>query len=162
MKGKVNGAVETCLEGEPSFRRMDMLINFTDPMVATRFDVKSCTWAFGMNMFDLQEWRKRNLTGVYHKYLEMGSNKPLMKAGTLPIGWMTFYKHTRAIDRRWHVLGLGYESGVKLNEIEHAVVIHYDGVMKPWLEIGLHKFKPYWKKHVRYEHPFLQQCNIQD
>ncbi|KAJ8562204.1 hypothetical protein K7X08_011495 [Anisodus acutangulus] len=162
MKGKVNGAVETCLEGEPSFRRMDMLINFTDPMVATRYDVKSCTWAFGMNMFDLQEWRKRNLTGVYHKYLEMGSNRPLMKAGTFPIGWMTFYKHTRAIDRRWRVLGLGYESGVRQNEIEQAAVIHYDGVMKPWLEIGLQKFKPYWKKHVRYEHPFLQQCNIQD
>lgn len=162
MKGKVNGAVETCLEGEPSFRRMDMLINFTDPMVATKFDVKSCTWAFGMNLFDLQEWRKRNLTGLYHKYLELGSNRPLMKAGTLPIGWMTFYKHTRAIDRRWHVLGLGYDSGVKLNEIEQAAVIHYDGVMKPWLEIGLQKFKPYWKKHVRYEHPFVQQCNIHD
>lgn len=71
MNGKVNGAVETCLEGEPSFRRMDMLINFTDPMVATKFDAKSCTWAFGMNLFDLQEWRKRNLTGLYHKYLEL-------------------------------------------------------------------------------------------
>ncbi|CAN4113189.1 unnamed protein product [Withania somnifera] len=162
MKGKVNGAVETCLEGEPSFRRMDMLINFTDPMVATSFDMKSCTWAFGMNMFDLHEWRKRNLTGLYHKYLELVSKRPLMKAGTLPIGWMTFYKHTRAIDRRWHVLGLGYDSGVKLNEIKQAAVIHYDGVMKPWLEIGLQKFKPYWKKHVRYEHPFVQQCNIHD
>ncbi|CAN4084441.1 unnamed protein product [Withania somnifera] len=162
MKGKVNGAVETCLEGELSFRRMDMLINFTDPMVATKFDIKSCTWAFGMNMFDLQEWRKRNLTGLYHKYLELGSNRPLMKAGTLPIGWMTFYKHTRVLDRRWHVLGLGYDSGVKLNEIEQAAVIHYDGVMKPWLEIGLQKFKRYWKKHVWYEHPFVQQCNIHD
>ncbi|XP_016495474.1 putative galacturonosyltransferase 6 isoform X1 [Nicotiana tabacum] len=162
MKGKVNGAVETCLEGEPTFRRMDMFINFTDPLVAKRFDVKSCTWAFGMNIFDLQEWRKRNLTALYHKYLELGSDRPLMKAGTLPIGWMTFYKHTRAIDRRWHVLGLGYESGVRLNEIEQAAVIHYDGVMKPWLEIGLQKFKPYWKKHVWYEHPYLQQCNIHE
>ncbi|PHT42337.1 putative galacturonosyltransferase 5 [Capsicum baccatum] len=162
MKGKVNGAVETCLEGDPSFRQMDMLINFTDPMVATKFDMKSCTWAFGMNIFDLQDWRKRNLTGLYHKYLKLGSNRPLMKAGTLPIGWMTFYKHTRAIDRRWHVLGLGYDSGVKLSEIEQAAVIHYDGVMKPWLEVGIQKFKPYWKKHVRYEHPFVQRCNIHD
>lgn len=71
IKGKVNGAVETCVEGEPSFRRMDMFINFTDPSVATRFDANTCTWAYGMNVFDLQEWRKRNLTALYHKYLEL-------------------------------------------------------------------------------------------
>ncbi|CAK9150053.1 unnamed protein product [Ilex paraguariensis] len=34
MKSKVNAAVETCQEGEPSFRRMDLCINFSDPMVA--------------------------------------------------------------------------------------------------------------------------------
>ncbi|CAK9179286.1 unnamed protein product [Ilex paraguariensis] len=34
MKSKVNAAVETCQEGEPSFRRMDLFINFSDPMVA--------------------------------------------------------------------------------------------------------------------------------
>ena len=71
MKGKVNGAVETCQEGGPSFRQMDMLINFSDPMVAERFDAKTSTWAFGMNLFDLHEWRRQNLTAVYHKYLQM-------------------------------------------------------------------------------------------
>ncbi|XP_060210138.1 probable galacturonosyltransferase 6 isoform X2 [Lycium barbarum] len=161
IKGKVNGAVETCVEGEPSFRRMDMFINFTDPMVATRFDRNTCTWAFGMNIFDLKEWRKQNLTALYHKYLELGSERPLIKAGSLPIGWMTFYKYTHALDRRWHLLGLGYDSGVARAEIEQAAVVHYDGVMKPWLDIGIQKYKPYWKKHVSYEHPFMQQCNIQ-
>lgn len=71
IKGKVNGAVETCREGEPSFRRMDMFINFTDPLVANGFNANTCTWAFGMNIFDLQEWRKRNLTARYHDYLEL-------------------------------------------------------------------------------------------
>ena len=71
MKGKVNGAVETCKEGEPSFRQMDMFINFSDPMVAERFDAKTCTWAFGMNLFYLHEWRRQNLTAVYHKYQQM-------------------------------------------------------------------------------------------
>lgn len=71
MKGKVNGAVETCQEGEPSFRRMDMFVNFSDPSIVNRFDRNSCTWAFGLNVFDLQEWRRRNLTGVYHKYLQL-------------------------------------------------------------------------------------------
>ncbi|KAH0706994.1 hypothetical protein KY289_012070 [Solanum tuberosum] len=161
-KGKVNGAVETCVEGEPSFRRMDMFINFTDPSVATGFDANTCTWAYGMNVFDLQEWRKRNLTALYHKYLELGSKRPLLKAGSLPLGWMTFYKHTHALDRTWHLLGLGYDSGVTRAQIEQAAVIHYDGVMKPWLDIGVQKYKSYWNKHVSYEHPYLQQCNLHE
>ncbi|KAM3215738.1 putative galacturonosyltransferase 6 isoform X1 [Capsicum annuum] len=160
IKGKANGAVETCVEGEPSFRRMDMFINFTDPSVATRFDSNTCTWAFGMNVFDLHEWRKRNLTARYHKYLDLGSKRPLLKAGSLPIGWMTFYNHTHALDRTWHLLGLGYDSGVTRAQIEQAAVVHYDGVMKPWLDIGIHKYKSYWNKHVSYEHPYLQQCNL--
>ncbi|KAG8389263.1 hypothetical protein BUALT_Bualt02G0210800 [Buddleja alternifolia] len=160
MKGKVNGAVETCKEGEPSFRRMDMLVNFTDPIITNKFDAKACTWAFGMNIFDLQEWRRRNLTGVYHKYLHLGNKRPLWLAGSLPIGWVTFYKHTIPLDKKWHVLGLGYDSGVKQEDIDQASVVHFDGILKPWLDIGLDKYKHLWKKHVKYEHPYLQQCNI--
>ncbi|XP_057461594.1 probable galacturonosyltransferase 6 isoform X2 [Actinidia eriantha] len=160
MKGKVNGAVETCQEGEPSFRRMDMFVNFSDPMIAKRFDRKACTWAFGMNVFDLHEWRRRNLTRVYHKYLQLGSKRPLWRAGSLPLGWATFYNHTVGLDRTWHVLGLGYDSGIRQGDIDQAAVIHYDGIMKPWLDIGLEKHKHYWRRHVDYQHPYLQQCNI--
>ncbi|XP_022872414.1 probable galacturonosyltransferase 6 isoform X1 [Olea europaea var. sylvestris] len=162
MTGKVNGAVETCNKVEPSFRRMDMFINFTDSMVAKKFDAQTCTWAFGMNVFDLQEWRRHNLTGIYHKYLHMGNKRPLWKAGSLPIGWITFYKHIVALDGRWHVLGLGYDSGVRQADIEQAAVIHFDGISKPWLDIGLAKYKHYWTKYVKYEHPYLQQCNIHE
>ncbi|KAF8388173.1 hypothetical protein HHK36_026839 [Tetracentron sinense] len=162
MKGKVNGAVETCREGEPSFHQMDMVINFSDPIVAKRFDVKACTWAFGMNLFDLREWRRRNLTAVYHKYLQLGDKWQLWKAGSLPLGLVTFYNQTVVLDRRWHVLGLGYESGVGRGDIERAAVIHYDGNMKPWLEIGIGKYKGYWSKYINYDHPYLQQCNIHE
>lgn len=196
MKGKVNGAVETCRVGHSSFRRMDTFINFSDPIIAMRFDAKACTWAFGMNIFDLQEWRRRNLTRKYEKYLHMvmpsfmlpfslflklrkvkhmstcydanfnmlvqGKKRPLWEAGSLPIGWITFYNQTVALDRRWHVLGLGYESGIRIDEINQAAVIHYDGIMKPWLDIGLDIYKPYWKQHLNYSHPFFQQCNIHE
>lgn len=70
MKGKVNGAVETCHDSK-TIMRMDMLINFSDPLVEKRFDANACTWAFGMNLFDLREWRRQNLTTVYHKYLQL-------------------------------------------------------------------------------------------
>ncbi|XP_010278152.1 PREDICTED: probable galacturonosyltransferase 6 isoform X2 [Nelumbo nucifera] len=160
MKGKVNGAVETCREGEPSFRRMDMLIDFSDPIIAERFDSAACTWAFGMNVFDLLEWRRQNLTAVYHKYIQLGEMKQFWRAGSLPLGLVTFYNQTVALDQRWHLLGLGYDSGVGRSEIERAAVIHYDGNMKPWLETGIAKYKSYWNKHVKYKHPYLQLCNI--
>ncbi|XP_073062228.1 probable galacturonosyltransferase 6 isoform X2 [Primulina eburnea] len=162
MRGRVNGAVLTCDEGEPSFRRMDMFINFTDPVIADRFDANVCTWAFGMNLFDLQQWRRRNLTQVYHKHLQLGNDRPLWKTGTLAIGWITFYGHTITLNKKWHLLGLGYDSGVRQEDIEKAAVIHYDGNLKPWLAFGLEKYKLFWSKHVNYEHPFLQSCGIHE
>ena len=91
-----------------------------------------------------------------------GLKKPLWKAGSLPLGWITFYNQTVALDSRWHVLGLGYESGMGRSEIDRAAVIQYDGVMKPWLEIGISKYKGYWSKYLNYDHPLLQQCNIHE
>ncbi|KAM1044725.1 hypothetical protein ACFX2I_035696 [Malus domestica] len=160
MKGKVNGAVETCRESETSFLRMDTFINFSDPFVAKRFDANACTWAFGMNLFDLQEWRRKDLTTIYDKYLKSGYKRPLWVAGSLPLGWITFYNQTVALDRRWHILGLGYNSGVVRADIDRAAVIHYDGIMKPWLDIAIARYKDYWRKYVNYDDSYLQRCNI--
>ncbi|KAL6500552.1 hypothetical protein OROHE_025918 [Orobanche hederae] len=162
MSGKVNGAVQTCKEGEPSFRCMDMFVNLTDPLIANKFDANTCTWAFGMNIFDLGEWRRRNLTGVYHEYLHMGNKRPLWKEGSLPIGWLTFYEHTLALDNHWHALGLGHDSGVRQENIDQASVLHFDGIRKPWLDIGFERYKRYWRRHVKYDHPYLLQCNVHE
>lgn len=71
MKGKVIGAIETCHEDESSFRRIDTFVNFSDPFVAKNFDINACTWAFGMNLIDLRQWRRKNLTALYQKYLQL-------------------------------------------------------------------------------------------
>ncbi|KAL9239716.1 hypothetical protein vseg_014011 [Gypsophila vaccaria] len=162
MKGKVNGVVETCKQGESSYRRMDMLINFSDPLVASEFDSNTCTWAFGMNLFDLEEWRRHDLTSSYRRFLLKGNETPLTREGTLPLGWVTFYNWTIALDPRWHLLGLGFDMQVMTNDIEQAAVIHYDGIMKPWLDIGVKKYKGYWNRYVNFDHPYLQQCNLHE
>ncbi|KAK1412592.1 hypothetical protein QVD17_33969 [Tagetes erecta] len=160
LMGKVNGAVKTCQGNDPAFRRMDLLLNLSDPTVGKRFSNEACTWVFGVNVFDLKEWRKRNLTSIYNKYLLLGKKKPMWKSGTLPLGWMTFYNQTIGLDQKWQIHGLGYYSGIKQENIEQAAVMHYDGVMKPWLDIGIEKYKTYWRKHVDFNHPYMQQCNI--
>lgn len=157
LKGNVNGAVETCGE---SFHRFDRYLNFSNPLISKNFDPRACGWAYGMNIFDLKEWKRQNITDVYHSWQKLNHDRQLWKLGTLPPGLITFWKRTFPLDRSWHVLGLGYNPSVGQREIERAAVIHYNGNMKPWLEIGISKYRNYWAKHVDYDHVYLRECNL--
>ncbi|CAH9064567.1 unnamed protein product [Cuscuta epithymum] len=157
LKGKVIGVVETC---RGSFHRFDRYLNFSNPLISKKFDPRACGWAYGMNIFDLSEWRRRNITQVYHSWQSLNNNRQLWKLGTLPPGLITFWNHTYALDRSWHVLGLGYDPNVSLKDIERAAAIHYNGNLKPWLEISIPKFRNYWSRFIDYDHDFLRECNI--
>ncbi|PIN13273.1 Polygalacturonate 4-alpha-galacturonosyltransferase [Handroanthus impetiginosus] len=157
LKGKVIGVVETCGE---SFHRFDRYLNFSNPLISKNFDPRACGWAFGMNVFDLYEWRKQKITEVYHKWQNLNQDRTLWKLGTLPPGLITFWNRTYALDKLWHVLGLGYNPNVPQKDIERAAVIHYNGNLKPWLEIGIPKFRNYWEKFVDYDQLYLRECNI--
>lgn len=157
MQGMVNGAVETCKE---SFHRFDKYLNFSNPLISENFDPNACGWAFGMNMFDLKEWKRRNITGIYHHWQELNEDRTLWKLGTLPPGLITFYNLTYPLDRSWHTLGLGYDPALNQTEIESAAVIHYNGNYKPWLDLSITKYKSYWSRYVMYQSPYLQICQI--
>ncbi|KAI4354944.1 hypothetical protein L6164_003765 [Bauhinia variegata] len=159
LHGKVNGAVETCGQ---SFHRFDKYLNFSNPHIARNFDPNACGWAYGMNIFDLKEWKKKDITGIYHKWQNMNEDRVLWKLGTLPPGLMTFYKLTHPLNKSWHVLGLGYNPSVDRSGVENAAVIHYNGNMKPWLEIAMTKYRHYWTKYVKYNHPYLQNCKLSE
>eukprot|EP01018_Ginkgo_biloba_P000884 Gb_01712 [translate_table: standard] len=159
LHGKVNGAVETCGE---SFHRFDKYLNFSNPHIARNFDPNACGWAYGMNVFDLKEWKKRDITGIYHKWQNMNEDRVLWKLGTLPPGLITFYNLTYSLDSSWHVLGLGYNPSVERSDIDNAAVVHYNGNMKPWLELAMAKYRPYWTRYVKFDNPYLQQCNINE
>lgn len=157
LKGKVIGVVETCGE---SFHRFDRYLNFSNPLISKNFDPHACGWAFGMNIFDLEEWKRQNITELYHSWQNLNHDRQLWKLGTLPPGLITFWNRTYSLDRPWHVLGLGYNPNVGQKEIERAAVIHYNGNLKPWLEIGIPKYRSYWAKFVDYNHLYLRECNI--
>ncbi|KAL2519849.1 putative galacturonosyltransferase 3 [Forsythia ovata] len=159
LQGMVNGAVETCKE---SFHRFDKYLNFSNPKISENFDPNSCGWAFGMNIFDLKEWRKRDITGIYHHWQDMNEDRTLWKLGTLPPGLITFYNLTYPLDRSWHVLGLGYDPALNLTEIDNAAVVHYNGNYKPWLDLAIAKYKSYWSRYVMFDNIYLQLCNINE
>lgn len=71
LNGNVNGAVETCGE---NFHWFDKYLNFSNPLIASNFDPHACGWAYGMNIFDLDQWKKQNLTEVYHKWQKFVSS----------------------------------------------------------------------------------------
>ncbi|KAB2636593.1 galacturonosyltransferase 8-like [Pyrus ussuriensis x Pyrus communis] len=157
MDGKVNGAVETCFG---SFHRYAQYMNFSHPLIKEKFNPKACAWAYGMNFFDLDAWRKQNCTAEYHYWQNLNENRSLWKLGTLPPGLITFYSTTKPLDKSWHVLGLGYNPSISMDEIRNAAVVHFNGNMKPWLDIAMSQFKPLWEKHVDYDMEFVQACNF--
>uniref|UniRef100_A0A1J3DCF0 Hexosyltransferase n=2 Tax=Noccaea caerulescens TaxID=107243 RepID=A0A1J3DCF0_NOCCA len=164
LGGKVNGAVETC-HGEDEWvmsKRLRNYFNFSHPLIAKHLDPEECAWAYGMNIFDLQTWRKTNIRETYHSWLKenLKSNLTMWKLGTLPPALIAFKGHVQAIDPSWHMLGLGYQSNTNLENVKKAAVIHYNGQSKPWLEIGFEHLRPFWTKYVNYSNDFIRNCHI--
>ncbi|KAG5624093.1 hypothetical protein H5410_009311 [Solanum commersonii] len=157
LDGKVNGAVETCFG---SFHRYSQYLNFSHPLVREKFNPKACAWAFGMNIFDLDAWRREKCTEQYHYWQNLNEDRTLWRLGTLPAGLMTFFSKTKSLDKSWHVLGLGFNPSVSMDEIHKAAVIHYNGDMKPWLDIALNQYKELWTKYIDSEMEFVQMCNF--
>ncbi|KAI8014706.1 Galacturonosyltransferase 8 [Camellia lanceoleosa] len=157
MEGKVNGAVETCFG---SFHRYAQYMNFSHPLIKEKFSPKACGWAYGMNFFDLDAWRKEKCTEQYHYWQNLNENRTLWKLGTLPPGLITYYSTTKPLDKSWHVLGLGYNPSIGMEEIRNAAVVHFNGNMKPWLDIAMNQFRPLWTKYVDYDNEYIQACNF--
>jgi alpha-1,4-galacturonosyltransferase len=85
----------------------------------------------------------------------------LWKPGTvLPAGLMTFYTTTKPLEKSWHVMGLGYNPSISPEEIRKAGVLHFNGNMKPWLDVAMNQYKQLWTKYVDSDMEFLQLCNF--
>ncbi|XP_023728980.1 probable galacturonosyltransferase 9 [Lactuca sativa] len=157
MDGKVNGAVETCFG---SFHRYAHYLNFSHPSIREKFNPKACAWAFGLNIFDLDAWRREKLTDKYHYWQDLNEDGGLWNSGMLPPGLITFYSRTKSLEKKWHVRGLGYNPSISMDEINAAAVIHFNGNMKPWLDIAMNQFKHLWTKYVDREMDYVQLCNF--
>lgn len=164
LGGKVNGAVQTC-EGDDEWvmsKRFKNYFNFSHPLIAENLNPDDCAWAYGMNVFDLQAWRKTNIRETYHSWLKenLRSNLRLWKLGTLPPALIAFRDQVQPIDPTWHMLGLGYQSKTNIESVKKAAVIHYNGQCKPWLEIGFEHLRPFWTRYVNYSNDFVRNCHI--
>ncbi|THG17638.1 hypothetical protein TEA_014747 [Camellia sinensis var. sinensis] len=141
LNGKVVGAVvdswcgRNCCPG----RKYKDYFNFTNPIIESNLDYDRCGWLYGMNVFDLQAWRKTNITTTYHQWLKLNLNSgmTLWRPGALPPALIAFDGHMHPINSSWHLAGLGnWFPPISPQILEAATVIHFSGPAKPWLEIG--------------------------
>ncbi|KAL4554902.1 hypothetical protein LXL04_037511 [Taraxacum kok-saghyz] len=164
MKGKVNGAVETCHGGDKFVmsKRFKSYLNFSHPLISKNFDANECAWAYGMNIFDLEAWRKTNISENYHYWLQenLKSDLSLWQLGTLPPGLIAFHGHVHVIDPLWHMLGLGYQENTTMADVQRAAVVHFNGRAKPWLDIAFPQLRELWTKYVDFSDKFIKSCHI--
>ncbi|KQK01942.1 galacturonosyltransferase 8 [Brachypodium distachyon] len=158
MRGMANAALHTCFGG---FRRYAKYLNFSHPAVNGRFSPRACAWSYGVNVFDLDAWRRDNCTHKFHELMDMNENGTLWDpASVLAAGLMTFDGNTRPLERSWHVMGLGCNPHVRPEDVRGAAVVHFNGDMKPWLDVAFNQYKRLWTKHVDADMELLTLCNF--
>lgn len=90
----------------------------------------------------------------------MNNGEELLETTTLRASLLTFHDQVHPLEDSWMVSGLGYNYGVDTEALKTAAVLHFDGLMKPWLDLGIPKYKNLWKKFLNTQNHFLSDCNV--
>ncbi|XP_047977173.1 probable galacturonosyltransferase 7 isoform X4 [Salvia hispanica] len=152
MGEKVNGAVQLCAV---------KLFDLKSHLLSRKFDENSCAWTSGVNIIDLSTWRVQNLTGRYRRLMdELKEDEHLSETTGLSAGLLTFDSLVYPLEDSWILPGLGYNYGIDLEDLKTAAILHFDGSMKPWLDLGIPRYKRYWRKFLDPQNQFLSDCNV--
>ncbi|XP_062183450.1 probable galacturonosyltransferase 7 [Phragmites australis] len=153
MGGKVIGAVQYCGV------RLGQLRAY---IAEHSFNTNSCVWLSGLNVVELEKWRELRITGLYDQLLQKLQKDSLtsQRLKALPVSLLAFQDLIYPLKDSWVQSGLGHDYGISRVEIEKAPALHYNGVMKPWLDLGIHDYKSYWRKYMTNGERFMTECNI--
>ncbi|KAK1437192.1 hypothetical protein QVD17_02980 [Tagetes erecta] len=147
MNEKVIGAVQFCK------LKLGAIKNY---LGKENYDADSCMWMSGINVIDLVRWRKKDVTKTYQGLVQ----RRLTGKTTLGATMLTFQGLLFALDDSWVLSGLGHNYGITNEAINKAAVLHFNGNMKPWLELGIPAYKIHWRKFLNHENRFLTDCNV--
>ncbi|XP_073142326.1 probable galacturonosyltransferase 7 isoform X2 [Henckelia pumila] len=152
MGEKVNGAVQFCAV------KLAQLKNYFS---RNNIYENSCAWTSGINVIDLSRWRAHNISETYQRLVqEMGREEGTSETAALSASLLTFQGLVYALDDSWMLSGLGRNYGIDLESVNSAAMLHFDGNMKPWLELGIPKYRSFWKKFLNQQDSFLNDCNV--
>ncbi|KAF0919364.1 hypothetical protein E2562_029312 [Oryza meyeriana var. granulata] len=153
MGSKVIGAIQFCEV------RLGQLKAYTEEH---NFDTNSCVWLSGLNVIELKKWRELHITSQYDQLLrklqkDSVTSFPLK---VFPISLLVFQDLLYPLEESWVQSGLGHDYGISQTDIKKSATLHYNGVMKPWLDLGIHDYKGYWRKYMTNGERFMTECNI--
>ncbi|EES19710.1 probable galacturonosyltransferase 7 [Sorghum bicolor] len=153
LKGKVIGAVQFCRV------RFDQLRAYLHDFP---YNSSSCIWMSGVTVIDLDKWREHDVTGIHQRIQKkmQHESEASWRAATLPAGLLVFQDLIHPIEGQWVQFGLGHDYGLTHGAIKKAAILHYNGNMKPWLELGIRRYRKYWKKYLPRDDPFMIDCNV--
>lgn len=78
----------------------------------------------------------------------------------LPASLLAFRNLVYPLDSSWTLSGLGYDYRISAADVNEAATLHYNGNMKPWLELGITSYKSHWKKYLKKGDRFMNDCNV--
>ncbi|XP_057513969.1 probable galacturonosyltransferase 7 isoform X2 [Actinidia eriantha] len=153
MRGKVNGAVQVCAV------RLGQLKSYLGEKV---LNGNSCAWMSGLNIVDLARWREQHLSETFRKVVQeyLSAGEELFQAATVRASLLTFQDLVHPLDDTWMLSGLGHDYGLDIETIKKAAVLHFNGNMKPWIDLGIPKYRGYWKMFLNRDNQFLSDCNV--
>ncbi|KAF6999336.1 hypothetical protein CFC21_015380 [Triticum aestivum] len=153
MGDKVNGAVEFCGV------RLGQVRNL---LGKTKYDPKSCAWMSGVNVINLDKWRKHKITENYLLLLKQVKKKDevSLREAAFSLSLLSFQNLIYPLDGRSTLSGLGYDYGIDPEVAQSSAALHYNGNMKPWLELGILDYKKYWRRFLTREDRFMDECNV--
>ncbi|WJX82390.1 polygalacturonate 4-alpha-galacturonosyltransferase [Trifolium repens] len=152
MGDKVNGAVQFCSV------RLGQLKSY---LGEKGYSHNSCAWMSGLNIINLVRWREFGITQTYKRLIkELSVQKGSTIAAAWPASLLAFENKIYPLNESWVRSGLGHDYKVDSNSIKTAPVLHYNGKMKPWLDLGIPNYKSYWRKFLNKENQLLSECNV--
>ncbi|GFY82532.1 galacturonosyltransferase 7 [Actinidia rufa] len=153
MEGKVNGAVQVCAV------RLGQLKSYLGENV---LNGNSCAWMSGLNIVDLARWREQDLSETFRKVVQeyLSAGEELFQAATVRASLLAFQDLVHPLDDTWMLSGLGHDYDLDIQTIKKAAVLHFNGNMKPWIDLGIPKYRGYWKKFLNRDNQFLSDCNV--
>lgn len=135
-------------------------LNFSHPDVSG-LRTSQCAWSWGVNIVDLDAWRRTNVTDAYQFWLQKNreSGFRLWQMASLPPALIAFDGLVQAIEPLWHLPGLGW-SIPEPELVQFSAVLHFSGPRKPWLEVAFPELRPLWLGHLNASDSFLQGCGV--
>ncbi|KAG6517303.1 probable galacturonosyltransferase 7 [Zingiber officinale] len=153
LGGKVIGATEFCGV---------KLGHLKSNLGTAVYDSNACAWMSGVSIIDLEKWRELDITGVYGRIVDQlkQENEAQWRATALPANLLAFHGHIYALDNTLVQQGLGHDYEVSEDSVKNAAALHYNGNMKPWLDLAIPKYKNSWKKYLTRDERYMEECNV--